>query len=252
MSSLLADLRHALRLLARSPGFSAAVVATLALGIGANTAIFSVVRAVVLRPLPYADSGRLVWGAGSMVDLKEVIAAVPAIGEAAITASNRYDLPADEGGDAEQIRGDVVRPSFFRVLGVAPALGRVFADDDDQTPLAVLGDHLWRTRYHGDPRVAGKSIVIGGRQHTIIGVMPPGFRLPSTETALWVTLGSAISSSPKQSHDRSLRVFKIIARLAPGAASSPTSSRSARRRSASASRSARSVATCCSSSSTMA
>jgi len=217
MSSVFADVKHAFRLIARSPGFALAVVVTLALGIGANSAIFSVVRAVVLRPLPYADAGRLVFTNGSMADLNDVIAASPAVAGATITASNLYDLPPDDTGESEQLRGDIVTPSFFDVLGVAPALGSTFTRDLDTQPLVVLGDRVWRTRFHGDRSVVGKTITLGGNVHTIIGVMPPGFRLPSPQTALWVTMGSAMARMPQQPHDRSFRIFRMIARLAPGA-----------------------------------
>ena len=219
MSTLLADARHALRLIARSPGYALAVIVTLALGIGANTAIFSVVRAVVLRPLPYADADRLVWANGSAADIEDVLAAAPALAGASYMASNLYDLPADDLGDAEQARGDLVTPSFFSMLGVAPELGRVFGPADDMQPLCVIGDRLWRTRYHGDRNVLGKTIVLTGRPHTIVGVMPPSFRLPSTETMLWVTFGweMATPPGPAQRHDHSFRIFRMIARLAPGA-----------------------------------
>ena len=220
MSTLLGDARHALRLIARSPGYALAVIVTLALGIGANTAIFSVVRAVVLRPLPYADSNRLVWGKGSAADIEDVLAAAPALAGASYSASNLYDLPADDLGEAEQARGDLVSSSFFEVLGVAPELGRALGPADDTQPLCVLSDRLWRTRYHGDRSVLGKTIVLTGRPHTIVGVMPPTFRLPSTETMLWVTLGweMATPPGPAQRHDHSFRIFRMIARLAPGAA----------------------------------
>ena len=217
MTSVLGDIKHAFRLIARSPGFALAVVVTLALGIGANSAIFSVVRAVVLRPLPYADADRLVVGRGSMADLDDVIAASPALAAATVTASNLYDLPPDELGDAEQVRGDIVTPSFFDVLGVAPALGSTFTRDTDAQPLALLGDRLWRSRFHADRSVVGKTITLGGRVHTIVGVMPPSFRLPSPQTMVWVTMGSAMATSPQQPHDRSFRIFRMIARLAPGA-----------------------------------
>ena len=217
MTSVLGDIKHAFRLIARSPGFALAVVVTLALGIGANSAIFSVVRAVVLRPLPYADADRLVVGRGSMADLDDVIAASPALAAATVTASNLYDLPPDELGDAEQVRGDIVTPSFFDVLGVAPALGSTFTRDTDAQPLALLGDRLWRSRFHADRSVVGKTITLGGRVHTIVGVMPPSFRLPSPQTMVWVTMGSAMATSPQQPHDRSFRIFRMIARLGPGA-----------------------------------
>src|SRR6185369_10467644 len=154
---------------------------------------------------------------GSMADLNDVIAASPAVAGATITASNLYDLPPDDTGESEQLRGDIVTPSFFDVLGVAPALGSTFTRDLDTQPLVVLGDRVWRTRFHGDRSVVGKTITLGGNVHTIIGVMPPGFRLPSPQTALWVTMGSAMAKMPQQPHDRSFRIFRMIARLAPDA-----------------------------------
>ena len=118
------------------------------------------------------------------------------------------------------MRGDLVTPKFFDVLGVQPELGRVFGAADDMTPLCVIGDWLWRTRFHGDRSVLGKTIVLSGRPHTIVGVMPPSFRLPSTETMLWVTLGweMGTAAGARQLEDHSFpHLPPHRSRLAPGA-----------------------------------
>ena len=193
-------IRHALRALRRRPGFAACTVLLLALGIGANTAVFSVVRAVLMRPLPYADLDRLafVWGGeGTYPGNRHSILT----GQDAITAqrdattieslalvkswqtglAGQIDLILPDG--AERLRGAQVTPNFFELLGVRASVGRAFGTADGDTPLAVISDGLWRRRFGADPDVLGSSAPFaGGRSprngtpYLIVGVLPPEFR----------------------------------------------------------------------------
>ena len=190
MPTTLQDLKYAVRLLLRTPAFTVVAILTLALGIGANTAIFTVVNAVVLNPLPYNQADRLVmvWQdlrarsgpddewltPGNYADLR---AAKNVVGEIAVLSGWR---PALTGlGDPEPIPGEQVSHEYFGVLGVSPALGRNFTQQDDvpNAPRVVmLSDGFWRTRLGGDPSAVGRVITLSGEPHQVIGVMPRGFR----------------------------------------------------------------------------
>src|SRR5262245_20396516 len=130
------DLRQAIRTLVARPGFAAAAILTLALGIGATTAIFSVVYGVLFRPLPYSQADRLVWLAGSHLDLSDVAARTDVFTGIGITASNQYAVDTGDGA-AEQMRGDIVSPSFFDVVGLRPVLGSVFTAAEETRRVAV-------------------------------------------------------------------------------------------------------------------
>ncbi len=193
------DLRYALRTLAKSPGFTTAVVLTLALGIGANTAIFSVFYGVLLRPLPYAEPDRLVGlaqtypgGRGAKrvtyVQFQFLERHVPMFASVAAAASVGFNL--SNGAQADRVYGLRVSKDYFRVLGVAPALGRAFVADEDQPhgPEAIILSHgLWRRRFGGDRGVIGRTILLDGTATTVVGVMPPAFRSPNGAEA-WSTL----------------------------------------------------------------
>lgn len=213
METLSQDLRYGFRMLLKNPGFTAVALLTLALGIGANTAIFSVVYSVLLRPLPYPEAGRLVVTSVSVPDYRDLNEANEVFDETAIWASNLYTL--DSNGEPEQLMGAVVSPSFFTLLGQA-AIGRTFQPEEDREPLVVLSDDLWRERFGGDASALGRSVNLGGRSHTIIGVMPPEFQIPSSQFKVWVTFGSALAQAPAQAENRQLRIFRCIARLKAG------------------------------------
>ncbi|HXQ73801.1 MAG TPA: ABC transporter permease [Pyrinomonadaceae bacterium] len=182
---MIKDLRYGLRMLAKNPGVSVIAVLTLALGIGANTAIFSVVSAVLLNPLPYKDPDRLVsiwenvpehgrWRAApaNFLDWKKqntVFADVAAFGGATAT------LTGD--GDPEQLSGTAVTPGYFEVVGVQPALGRLFQTEEYQLGtdrVVILGYSLWQRRYGGDKNIINRNIILDGNSWTVVGVMPPG------------------------------------------------------------------------------
>ena len=197
------DVRHAARLLVKSPGFTIAAVATIALGIGANTAIFSLVSTVMLRPLPYAEPERLavLWNAFNRqetthLSIQEIVG-YRAAQSLAQVATYTETTAAFTGGDApERVRVAAVSGNLFETLGTPVLLGRAFVASDgapgaDAT--IVLGHGLWQRRFGGSPDVIGQVIPVNGRPRTIIGVLPPAFRLPldflaDKPTEAWVPL----------------------------------------------------------------
>src|SRR6266568_1759411 len=195
----MSDLRYALRTLRKSPGFTAIAVLTLALGIGANTAIFSVFYGVLLRPLPYAHPERLVGlaqafrGGRSAQRVTYVqFQFLERYGQVfeALTGSSSVGFSVSSGARADRVHGERVSKDYFRVLGVAPALGRGFTQEDDQAtaPSAIILSHgLWQRGFGGDPGVIGSSVLLDGAASTVVGVMPPWFRSPNGAEA-WSTL----------------------------------------------------------------
>jgi putative ABC transport system permease protein len=202
MRELIQDLRFGIRMLAKKPGVVAAAILMLALGIGANTAIFSVVNAVLLRALPYRDAGRLavLWEDASSFGFAENSPApgnftewrkrnrsfedIAAIRDAAFNLSG--------SGEPEQVLGNRVTSNLFSVLGVEPALGRAFSAEEDQPGherVALLSHGLWVRRFGSDPKIAGRQIRIDGADYVVAGVMPRGFSFPSREAEIWVPFG---------------------------------------------------------------
>jgi len=200
---LLEDLKHAFRVLSKSPGFTAVAVLVLALGIGANSAIFSVVNAVLLRPLPFSNAARLVqiWHTPPAKSF-------PGITEFTVSAANYLDWARDNlvfdktaiyrfarfdvmaGGNPESIKASAVESTFFSVFGVHPILGRTFVAEEDEAghgKLVVLGYDFWRNRFGSDPRVIGRKIRLDNAAYTVIGVMGPKFRHPDF-AKIWTPL----------------------------------------------------------------
>ena len=190
---LVGDLRYAARTLRRSPAFTLVAVATLGLGIGANTAIFSVVNAVLLRPLPYAEPERLVsvWDGGhSRAEFTRVRDRTRALSSAAAYFPG-WDMALGSGGDPERVIVALVSADFFGVLGTRPLLGRFFTAGEDAPGgerVTVLSYGLWRGRFGGDSTVVGRRIDLDGVPWTVIGVAPPGFAFPSVGTRAWLPL----------------------------------------------------------------
>jgi len=232
MQTLWQDLRYGVRMLMKSPGFTAIAVITLALGIGANTAIFSVAHAVMWRPLPYQRPEQLVmvWERSTREKMaqpamnatglflawrerKEVFSDVAAFEDAAISHRSRFFLTG--GNEPERIMGALVSGNLFSMLGVNAALGRTFTVEDEQPgrEQVILSDAFWRRRYGGDPDVIGKTIRLSDKVFTIIGVAPPEFKLSyPNATELWAPL----TFGPKERADMDGATFKVIARLKPG------------------------------------
>lgn len=216
------DLRYALRNVFKQPMFSAVVVLTLALGIGANTAIFTVVNAVVLRPLPFQDSERLtmIWTTkdanqeqplsfSDYNDLKNQTKSFSAVG----AASPLWSFTLTGAGEPEPLQGMYVSANLFELLRVAPGRGRGFTGEEDRvggTPVAIISHGLWERRYGGDQNIAGKTIMIGGNAATVVGVMPPDFQLLEPAAELWLPL----SQNQFASSARQVRLLSVIGRLA--------------------------------------
>lgn len=188
MSNLAIDIRDAIRSLRRNPWFTATVVVILALGIGANTAVFGLVNAVLLRPLPYPDSDRIVsiasaGGGDEVIDVQNIRAALdgPTHAFAALAAYRNDGANLTGGADPERVSGGRVTSRFFEVIGVHPVLGREFALDEfrnSSSGVVLLADGLWKRDFGGDPGVIGRTVKLNDRGYTVIGVMPPGFEFP--------------------------------------------------------------------------
>ncbi len=213
MDSLRQDLSYAIRQLRRTPAFTAVAVVTLALGIGANTAMFSLVRGVLLRPLPYPQAERLVTAGVSLPDFEDLRRGATVFDDMAVWASNLYLLGGF--GAAEQVRGAVVSDRFFPMLGTA-TLGRALGPADAHDKVVVLGHGLWTRRFAADTGVIGRTVRLSGESYTVVGVMGPEFQFPSGQFDLWVPLEGALASTPAQLANRSLRIFRALGRLAPG------------------------------------
>jgi putative ABC transport system permease protein len=218
------DVRYAVRLLLRAPGFAAAAIITLALGIGANAAIFSVVRAVILKPPPYRDPSRVVVflndrtsAPGSITssslpdyeDWQRQLTSFEGLGVSSGWTFNitGLDLP-------ERVFGARVSGSLFPMLGTPPLLGRVIEPADDGAggeEVLVLGYRVWQRLFGGYRHIVGTSIVLEGRPHLVIGVMPPRFRFPTDDTEMWAAIKDNMTGMPRNS-----RFMVAAGRLRPG------------------------------------
>ncbi|HEY6404064.1 MAG TPA: ABC transporter permease, partial [Blastocatellia bacterium] len=220
------DLRYGLRMLRRNPGFTFVAVLTLALGIGANTAIFSVVNAVLLRPLPYRDPDRLVMvghhgGSQGTVtiratppDFLEWREQAKVFEQIAAYKSSTADITVN--GEPERLDAGIISANLFATLGVAPALGRAFTPEEDTAdgpPAVILSDSLWRRRFGGDPHVIGRTLKVGAQSHTVVGIMPPEFKVLE-EPDLWLPL--ALNVTKELSRQGGTFVISMFARLKPG------------------------------------
>jgi len=232
MTNLLQDLRYAIRQLRRSPGFTLTAVLTLAFGIGATTAIFSIVEGVLLRPLPFSDPSRLVFladiidGVDYGGDLPGVTAPGVRIYMRDTTAFSNlgsyqpstYELSGL--GDASQIEATRLTASMFPVLGVAPLMGRVFTqkEDDSSAPVAVLSYGMWHSRFHGDERILGRKILLDRKPYEIVGVMPRDFVFPLVpvqlnRTELWIPMSLTPEEIARGATGWS---YYLVGRLKPG------------------------------------
>jgi predicted permease len=234
METLLQDVRYAWVTLRRNPGFAAAALVTLALGIGATTAMFSVVYGVLLRPLPYPAADRLVQiseehpGAVSPLD-RPMLSTLTYYAWGAAPRTIEALAASSGGGDDDtvalpdgtaSIHTAAVTPSLFPLLGTAPAMGRFFAPEEAKSGadhVVVLSDRAWRERFHGDPSIVGRGLMIGDVACTIVGVAKPGFYFPDRETLLWKPLVVRPPSPNAVAGQRGyIGVLNAYARLRPG------------------------------------
>ncbi len=226
LDSVLQDVRYAVRTLRKTPGFTTVAVTMLALSIGANTAIFSLVSAVLLRPLPFAEPDRLVllWEDFSAKGAPSRVEATPAdyvswkaqsrsFTDIAAFTTRAFNLTGS--GEPEKVVGGRAAAGFFSILGTRPIIGRTLAafdDAADATPAVVIGERLWHSRFNADPAIIGRSIDLSGLGHVVVGVVPDDFRFPDRNIALWISA----RYTNAELGDVGAYVFNVVARLAPG------------------------------------
>ena len=226
MDTLFQDLRYAMRSLRSSPSFTIIALLALALGIGANAAMFTIVNAVILRPLPYKDSGHLVYLTEAIKRRPGMAFSYPEFQDYQ-KQNHVFDSMAAiqgegfvlSGGSAPQhLHGRNVSSEFFGTLGVRPLLGRDFVSSDDQSqsaPTAIIGYGLWQRRFGGDQQIVGKSVTMNDRDYTIIGVLPQGFTYRDQEYDVFAPLG--LHGAEEDAHRRSSHAgIYCVARLKPG------------------------------------
>jgi predicted permease len=222
------DVRYALRTLRKSPAFTSVAVFALALGIGANIAIFSVVNAVVLKPLPYRDPGQLtlLWGNVRRAIVERRGASYPDFADWRKQSKSFVDMAVYSNvcftltgtDEPERIDGEFVSASYFPILGISPILGRTFLPGEDEVPMRdavmILTEGLWKRRYGGDPGIIGKSIRTSTRSYTVVGIMPASFTGISDTAQIWVPL--MMSGSAEDLAERGNRGPGVLARLKTG------------------------------------
>ena len=229
MTSLARDLRHGARLLWKAPGFTTVALAALALGMGATSAIFSVVDAVLLKPLPFRDPQRLlaIWESNPAQNLKELFVTPSdflewrnqsrALEALAALEDVHANLTAGPNGyiEPEELRAERVTANLFPLLGVQPVVGRAFSSDEDQpgrANYALLSHSLWQRRFGGDLSIAGKAIRLRDRSYTVVGVLPAGFSVLDSAVDVWIPLGL----DPHDARTAGSHFLTVIARLKPG------------------------------------
>jgi putative ABC transport system permease protein len=224
METFLQDVRYGMRVLLKTPGFTAVAIIALALGIGANSAIFSVVNAVLLRPLPFTDPDKLAWVSEQMPRGGFNAVSAPDLLEWQDWSHSFEDLAGYSGdfwnvtggaGEPERVPGAQVGANMFSMLGVQPFLGRAFTGEEDLPggePVAILMRGLWQRRFASDPDVVGKTLTLNDKSYTIVGVMPASFRLPEPVDVL---VPLALDANEQRTSDRIL-LMSVIARLKPG------------------------------------
>ena len=223
------DLRYALRSLLKQPGFAAVVVITLALGIGASTAIFSVVNGVLLRPLPFPNSDRLhvIWGNYRSLNIERLPAKAAEYEDYekqtqvfdSVAAYTNHSFNISSGSEPERIRGAYVSANLFPLLEAQAAAGRVFTADERQDAVVVLSDGFWRRRFAGDPNVINQSITLDNQNYTVIGIMPAAFQFPHASFSwgepadVWLPLNY---TGEQVTNRRGPYFLHVLGRLAPG------------------------------------
>lgn len=236
MITLFQDIRYGVRMLRKSPGFTVVALITLALGIGANTAIFSIVNAVLLKPLPFPEPERLIFITSALSNANNVslpfATSYPDFLDWRATTKSFSDM-ASYHGDSVTLTGldqplhlntQVVSGDFFSVLGIQPMLGRGFIREEEKpgTRVVVLSHQLWESAFHGDRGIAGRTITLDKQNYTVVGVMPAGFMFPiaNDPPSLWRTFARDAETSDPKDHpmtaQRGAHFLDVVARLKPG------------------------------------
>jgi predicted permease len=228
MLTLYYDLRYALRQLAKAPGLALLAILTLALGIGANTAIFTVIESVLLRPLPYAHSDRLLYvgpasdkpgfGTTSWLNYRDIHAQSRLLSDAAGYSEDVSVIESRNG--SESVEAPRVTANLFSMLGAQPLLGRTFTSAEGQaggSPVVLLSEGLWRESFHADPKIVGQAVEIGGSSRSVVGVMPDSFHFPESmgpdlHKGVWLPL----QPTGEMLKDRGYNFFNVIGELRPG------------------------------------
>jgi putative ABC transport system permease protein len=228
VESIWADVHFGLRQLLKAPGMALLAIVTLALGVGANTAMFTVIESVLLRPLPYAHPNRLVFigppsqkpgfGSTSWLNYRDIRAQSKLFQDVAGYSPDASVMQTKE--TSQRVAAPRVTTNLFSMLGVQPLLGRTFRDAEGQTGKAdvtLLSENLWRRSFHADPAIVGRTVRIGGKPHTIVGVMPDAFRFPESvgpavRNGVWLP----VQPSREMLTNRGYHFFNIVAELRPG------------------------------------
>src|SRR2546430_3448193 len=224
MQALWNDLRYGTRILLKRPALSAIAIVALALSIGANTAIFSAINTLLLRPLPVKDIDRLVFSialregvdpfGSSFLEYAAYRDRSHSFVSSGVATQRSFNLLGQ--GEPEHVRGATVMADYLTTLGVKPVVGRIFSAQEDQAggpPLALISYGLWQRRFAGNPAALGQSLNLDGRSYNILGVMPPGFDLPAA-AEIWIPLQVKIDNLPLT--ERAATNNEIVARLRPG------------------------------------
>ncbi len=233
METLIRDIRYGARSLLKRPGFTMIAVIALALGIGANTAIFSLVNAVLLQPLPFAEPDRLVWVWGNIRNGGNRASVSPpdfldyrqqntTFEEFAAAFGGPMPLNLTGSGEPERLTGAAVTGNYFKALGTPPALGRTFVLENEKPgndQVAVLSYGLWQKRFAGDPNIVNKTVVLDGKNFAIIGVMPQGFNFPQS-AELWVPINFEIAQRNENTQSALLAAHWQVERRSNACASS--------------------------------
>jgi len=229
IESLLQDVRYGARILLRNPGFTLVAVLTLGLGIGANTAIFSVIYGVLMRPLPYKDGNQLVI-VQQQAPLAHVLNVPFSVKEVqdyreqnqtldAVVEHHSMSFTLLGGQEPQRVQTGVVSANFFDVLGVKPLLGRTFVAADDEhgsDAVIVLSYQYWRQSHGGDPGIVGRTFQMNNRPHTVIGVLPPIPQYPNEQDVYMPTSHCPTRSSEQFMSNRNARMMSVFGRLKPG------------------------------------
>ncbi len=229
LDTLRQDAHFALRSLRRNRGFALVMILTLALGTGANTAIFSVAESVLLKPLPYPHDDQLVqlWSTGGKLALRppgrgplsyqqvqDVSGLHQAVSGIAAFTESRYNLSGQ--GQPHEVQATLASPSLFQLLGMQPALGRGFVPSDLREPVVVLSHGLWLQLFGGDAGAIGRAVTLDGKGFTVVGVMPAAFAFPDDGTQIWAPLGQAFVAQPDLETNPDFQAFNTVVRLRDG------------------------------------